>query len=57
MMSGQVLVLGATGGHWGAVATSNFAGPQFREPVFRNLRELVLSYFEPFYRRGERGVG
>jgi hypothetical protein len=36
-------------GLWGAVAKSNFVGLRFREPVFRNLRELVLSYFEPFY--------
>ena len=36
-------------GLWGAVAKSNFVGLRFREPVFRNLRELVLSYFEHFY--------
>lgn len=36
-------------GCWGAVAKSNFVGLRFREPVFRTLRELVLSYFEPFY--------
>jgi len=36
-------------GHWGAVAKSNFVGLRFREPVFRNLRELVLSYFEAYY--------
>jgi len=34
---------------WGAVAKSNFVGLRFREPVFRNLRELVLSYFEQFF--------
>jgi hypothetical protein len=36
-------------GLWGAVAKSNFVGLRFREPVYRNLRELVLSYFEQFY--------
>lgn len=35
--------------HWGAIAKSNFAGLRFREPIFRNLRELVLSYFEAYY--------
>jgi len=35
--------------HWGAIAKSNFVGLRFREPVFRNLRELVLSYFEQYY--------
>ncbi len=36
-------------GHWGAVAKSNFAGLRFREPVYRTLHELVMSYFEQFY--------
>jgi hypothetical protein len=35
--------------HWGAVASSNFAGLRFREPIHRTLRELVLSYFEQYY--------
>jgi hypothetical protein len=34
---------------WGAVAKSNFSGLTFREPVYRDLRELVMSYFENFY--------
>jgi hypothetical protein len=36
-------------GRWGAVAKSNFAGLTYREPVYRNIRELILSYFEQFY--------
>ena len=36
-------------GHFGAVAKSNFVGLRFREPIYRTLRELVLSYFEQFY--------
>lgn len=36
-------------GLWGSVAKSNFVGLRFREPLFRNLRELVLSYFEQFF--------
>ena len=36
-------------GYWGAVAKSNFAGLRFREPVYRTLRELILSYFEHYY--------
>ncbi|MDZ7339830.1 MAG: hypothetical protein ONB27_00630 [candidate division KSB1 bacterium] len=36
-------------GHWGALAKSNFVGLRFREPVYRNLRELVMSYFEHYY--------
>jgi hypothetical protein len=36
-------------GHWGAVSKSNFVGLRFREPVYRTLRELVMSYFEQYY--------
>jgi len=35
--------------HWGAVGKSNFVGLRFREPVYRSVRELVMSYFEQFY--------
>jgi hypothetical protein len=36
-------------GHWGAVAKSNYAGLRFREPVYRTIRELALSYYEHYY--------
>ena len=36
-------------GGWGAVAKSNFVGLRYREPVYRSLRELVMSYFEVFF--------
>ena len=40
---------------WGAVAKSNFSGLRYREPVYRTLRELVMTYFEHYYNlRGER---
>lgn len=45
----HLLALFKRGGYWGAVAKSNFAGFRFREPVYRTLRELVMSYFEQFY--------
>ncbi len=34
---------------WGAVAQSNFTGLRFREPVYRSLRELAMSYFEDHF--------
>ena len=34
---------------WGALAQSNFTGLRYREPVYRSLRELVMSYFEDFF--------
>jgi hypothetical protein len=36
-------------GHWGAIAKSNYAGCRYREPVYRTLRELALSYFEGYF--------
>ena len=44
-----MLALYRRNGHWGAIAKSNFAGLRFREPVYRTLHELVMSYFEEFY--------
>jgi hypothetical protein len=45
----HVLAVFRQRGHWGAVAKSNFSGLRYREPVFRSVRELVLSYFEDFF--------
>ncbi len=45
----HVLALFQRDGCWGALAKSNFAGLRYREPVYRTLRELVLSYFEQYY--------
>jgi hypothetical protein len=36
-------------GHWGAVAKSNFVGLRYREPIYKSIRELVMSYFEQYY--------
>jgi hypothetical protein len=36
-------------GHWGAVAKSNYSGLRFREPVYRTVRELVMTYFEMYF--------
>jgi hypothetical protein len=45
----HLLALYEVDGHWGAVAKSNFVGLRFREPIYRTLRELALSYFESYY--------
>lgn len=36
-------------GCWGAVAKSNFSFLRYREPIYRSLRELIMSYFEAFF--------
>jgi hypothetical protein len=45
----HVLAIFRVRGHWGAIAKSNYAGLRFREPVYRTLRELAMSYFEHYY--------
>jgi hypothetical protein len=51
----HVLAVFKLRGHWGAVAKSNFVGCRYREPVYRTLRELALSYFNIYFNlRGER---
>jgi len=45
----HVLAIYQKNGLYGAVAKSNFSGLRFREPVYRSLRELVMSYFDVFF--------
>jgi hypothetical protein len=44
-------------GHWGAIAKSNYTGCRYREPVYRTLRELAMSYFDVYFNmRRERSL-
>ena len=45
----HVLAIYKVKGSWGALAQSNYTGLRSREPIYRSLRELVMSYFEFFY--------
>lgn len=36
-------------GLWGSIARSNYSGLRFREPVFRTVRDLVISYVEGYF--------
>jgi len=45
----HVLAVYQRDGHWGSIAKSNYSGLRHREPVFRSLRELVISYFEHYF--------
>jgi hypothetical protein len=45
----HVITIFKEDGHWGAVAKSNFTSLRFREPVYRSLRELVMSYFDFYF--------
>jgi hypothetical protein len=47
--SDHVLAVYRVHGLWGAVAKSDYSGLRSREPVYRTLRELAMSYFEHYY--------
>jgi len=44
----HVLALYQIEGRWGALAKSNYINLGFREPVYKNLRELAMTYFEHY---------
>lgn len=42
-------------GSWGAISKTNGAPLRYRDPVYRNLRELALSYFHEYSnKRGQK---
>lgn len=45
----HVLAVFRRNGCWGAIAKANYVGLRYREPVYRSLRELAMSYFETYY--------
>jgi hypothetical protein len=51
----HVLSLFRQAGGWGAVSKSNGAHLRYRDPIYRSLRELAMSYFhEYFNKRGRK---
>jgi hypothetical protein len=38
-------------GRWGAISKTNGIGLRWRDPVYRTLRELAISYFHEYYNR------
>lgn len=45
----HIIAVFREGGCWGAIAKSNTTVLRFREPVYRTLRELAMSYFDLYY--------
>lgn len=37
------------GGYWGALSKTNHAVIRYREPVYRTIRELAMSYFHEYF--------
>lgn len=45
----HVVALYKRGGRWGAIGKTNHATIRFRDPVYKTLRELALSYFHEWF--------
>ena len=45
----HVVTLYKRGNRWGAISKTNHATIRFRDPVYRTLRELALSYFHEWF--------
>ena len=45
----HVVTLFRRHGLWGAISKTNHAVLRYREPIFRNMRELALSYFHEYF--------
>lgn len=45
----HVLALYSVDGFWGCIAKSNYPVLRSREPVYKTLRELAMSYFDFFF--------
>jgi hypothetical protein len=47
--SDHVIAVFQERGAWGAIGSSSFSGLRFRAPVYKNLRELAMSYFNDYF--------
>jgi hypothetical protein len=45
----HVIAVFKAGKNWGAIAKSNTTALRYREPVYRSVRELVMSYFDFYF--------
>ncbi|HVG94090.1 MAG TPA: hypothetical protein VND21_06560 [Planctomycetota bacterium] len=50
----HVAALFRRGSCWGAISKSNHVGIRWRDPVYRTVRELGMSYFHEYTRRGKK---
>jgi len=47
----HVVALFRRGGRWGAISKTNGATLRWRDPVYRSLRELAMSYLHEYFNR------
>src|SRR3989344_5359129 len=45
----HVVALFRKDGRWGAISKTNHAVLRYREPVYKNIRELAMSYFHEYF--------
>lgn len=45
----HVVALFRKNGYWGAISKTNHAVLRYREPIYKTLRELALSYFHEYF--------
>jgi hypothetical protein len=45
----HVVALYQRNGYWGAISKTNHAALRFRDPVYKTIRELALSYFNEYF--------
>ncbi len=45
----HVVALFKRDGYWGAISKTNHAVLRYREPIYKTIRELVLSYFHEYF--------
>lgn len=46
----HVVALYKRNGYWGAISKTNHAVVRYRDPIYRTVRELALSYFHEYFR-------
>jgi hypothetical protein len=45
----HVITLYKRNGYWGAISKTNHSTLRYRDPVYKTIRELVLSYFHEYF--------
>ncbi len=45
----HVVALFQRNGYWGAISKTNHAVLRYREPIYRDIRELAMSYFHEYF--------
>jgi hypothetical protein len=48
----HIIVLYKENGYYGAISKTNHSVLRFRDPVYKNVRELVMSYFHEYFLLG-----